>query len=62
MVQNLSWVTSYNAIAISLAAHVLYHYSVLLALAMGALFMSISTVIVAINARFLKTPTKNPQS
>jgi Cu2+-exporting ATPase len=54
MVQNLAWATGYNAFAIPLAAGVLYSYGVLLSPAMGAVLMSLSTVIVAINARFLK--------
>ena len=54
MVQNLAWATGYNAFAIPLAAGVLYSYGILLTPAMGAVLMSLSTVIVAINARFLK--------
>jgi len=54
MIQNLAWATGYNAFAIPLAAGVLYSYGVLLSPAMGAILMSLSTVIVAINARFLK--------
>ncbi len=54
MVQNLAWATGYNAFAIPLAAGVLYKYGVLLSPALGAALMSISTVIVATNARFLK--------
>lgn len=54
MVQNLSWATGYNALAIPLAAGVLYKSGILLSPAMGAVLMSLSTVIVAINARFLK--------
>jgi Cu2+-exporting ATPase len=54
MVQNLAWATGYNAFAIPLAAGVLYRYGILLSPAMGAVLMSLSTVIVAINARFLK--------
>lgn len=54
MVQNLAWATGYNAFAIPLAAGVLYSYGILLSPAMGAVLMSLSTVIVAINARFLK--------
>jgi Cu2+-exporting ATPase len=54
MVQNLAWATGYNAVAIPLAAGVLYTYGVVLSPAMGAVLMSLSTVIVAINARFLK--------
>jgi Cu2+-exporting ATPase len=54
MVQNLLWATGYNAFAIPLAAGVLYTYGILLSPAMGAVLMSLSTVIVAVNARFLK--------
>jgi Cu2+-exporting ATPase len=56
MVQNLAWATGYNAFAIPLAAGVLYNYGILLSPAAGAVLMSLSTVIVAINARFLKVP------
>ncbi|NOZ68577.1 MAG: copper-translocating P-type ATPase, partial [Deferribacteres bacterium] len=54
MIQNLAWATGYNAFAIPLAAGVLYKAGILLTPAMGAVLMSLSTVIVAINARFLK--------
>ncbi len=54
MVQNLAWATAYNAFAIPLAAGVLYKAGILLSPAMGAVLMSLSTVVVAINARFLK--------
>ncbi|WP_367883896.1 HAD-IC family P-type ATPase [Thermococcus peptonophilus] len=55
MVQNLAWATGYNSFAIPLAAGVLYSYGILLSPALGgALLMSMSTVIVAINAKFLK--------
>ncbi len=54
MVQNLSWATGYNTFAIPLAAGILYPYGVLLTPAAGAILMSVSTVIVAINSRFLK--------
>ena len=54
MVQNLIWATGYNALAIPLAAGVLSTYGIILNPAMGAVLMSLSTVIVAINARFLK--------
>lgn len=56
MVQNLSWATGYNTFAIPLAAGILYPYGVLLTPAAGAILMSVSTVIVAINSRFLKLP------
>jgi len=54
MVQNLIWATGYNAFAIPLAAGVLYSYGILLSPAAGAALMSLSTVIVAINAKMLK--------
>ncbi len=58
MVQNLWWATGYNAIALPLAAGVLYGATgILLSPALGAVFMSASTVIVAINAQLLgRTP------
>lgn len=54
MIQNLVWATGYNAVAIPLAAGVLFGVGVTLTPAMGAVLMSMSTVIVAINARLLK--------
>ena len=55
MVQNLLWATGYNVIAIPLAAGILYSLGVLLSPAAGAVLMSLSTVIVAFNAKFLST-------
>jgi Cu2+-exporting ATPase len=54
MVQNLAWATGYNALAMPLAAGVLYGFGILLSPAMGAVLMSVSTIVVAINARLLK--------
>jgi len=54
MVQNLLWATGYNAVAIPLAAGVGYPWGVVLTPALGAAFMSLSTVIVAINAKLLE--------
>jgi len=54
MFQNLLWATGYNAFAIPLAAGVLYGYGILLSPAVGAALMSISTIIVAGNAKLLK--------
>jgi len=54
MAQNLAWATGYNAFALPLAAGVLYKFGILLSPAMGAILMSLSTIIVAINARLLK--------
>ncbi len=53
-VQNLVWATGYNVVAIPLAAGVLAAQGILLAPALGALFMSLSTVIVAANAQLLR--------
>jgi len=54
MVQNLIWATGYNVIALPLAAGVLTPVGILLPPAIGALIMSLSTVIVAVNAQMLK--------
>jgi Cu2+-exporting ATPase len=54
MIQNLVWATAYNVIAIPLAAGVLYSAGIVLSPAVGAVFMSLSTVIVAVNAQLLK--------
>lgn len=53
MFQNLVWATGYNLIAIPLAAGVLYNYKIVLSPAVGAIIMSLSTVIVALNAKFI---------
>lgn len=54
MIQNLWWATGYNIVAIPLAAGVLYQVGIVLSPAVGAVLMSLSTVIVAINAKMLK--------
>ena len=54
MIQNLWWAAGYNIITIPLAAGVLAPYGVILSPAIGAVLMSLSTVIVAVNARMLK--------
>jgi Cu2+-exporting ATPase len=53
MVQNLWWAAGYNIFAIPVAAGVLYSWGILFGPAVGAALMSLSTVIVAINARLL---------
>jgi Cu2+-exporting ATPase len=53
LVQNLWWATGYNIVAIPLAAGVLFGAGILLSPAVGAALMSLSTVIVAVNARLL---------
>lgn len=54
MIQNLWWAAGYNIITIPLAAGVLAPYGVILSPAIGAVLMSLSTVIVAVNARTVK--------
>jgi Cu2+-exporting ATPase len=56
MVQNLWWAAGYNIVAIPLAAGALFWAGIVLGPAVGAALMSASTVIVAINARFLRMP------
>jgi len=54
MIQNLAWATGYNVVAIPLAAGVLAKWGIVLSPAIGAVLMSVSTVIVAINAQLLR--------
>jgi P-type Cu2+ transporter len=54
MIQNLVWATGYNVVALPLAAGVLAPWGILLSPALGAVFMSVSTIVVAINAQFLR--------
>lgn len=54
MIQNLWWAAGYNVVAIPLAAGVLYSWGVLLSPAIGAVLMSLSTIVVAINAQLLR--------
>jgi len=58
MIQNLIWATGYNIIALPLAAGVLYKQGILLSPAAGAVLMTVSTVVVAINASMLKVKNK----
>lgn len=53
MIQNLWWAAGYNVAAIPLAAGVLYAWGILLSPAVGAVLMSLSTIVVAVNARLL---------
>ncbi|MDI1322967.1 MAG: copper-translocating P-type ATPase [Algoriphagus sp.] len=55
MIQNLWWAAGYNIIAIPLAAGVLYKWGFMLSPAIGAVLMSLSTIVVAINAQLLKS-------
>ena len=54
MIQNLWWAAGYNIVAIPLAAGVLFKWDILLSPAIGAVLMSLSTIVVAINAQLLK--------
>ncbi|MFO7851995.1 MAG: copper-translocating P-type ATPase [Bacteroidota bacterium] len=58
MIQNFAWATGYNIVAIPLAAGVLYSAGIIISPALGAILMSVSTVIVAINAQLLKRRMK----
>lgn len=59
MIQNLVWATGYNIVALPLAAGVLYNMGILLSPAAGAVLMSVSTVVVAINASLLRLKSKD---
>jgi Cu2+-exporting ATPase len=54
MIQNLIWATAYNLIAIPIAAGVLIHWRLDLPMSVGAVAMSLSTIIVAMNAQLLR--------
>jgi P-type Cu2+ transporter len=54
MIQNLVWATGYNALAIPVAAGVLAPWGFILPMSVGALVMSISTIVVALNAQLLR--------
>lgn len=54
MIQNLLWATGYNVFAIPAAAGAFYAWGIVLTPALGAVFMSLSTIICAVNSKFLK--------
>jgi len=58
MKQNLLWATGYNIFALPIAAGILYNFGILLTPAIGAVLMSVSTIIVAVNARFLSIKSR----
>ena len=60
MVQNLAWATGYNALAIPVAAGVLAPWGVILPMSVGALVMSLSTIVVAVNAQLLRRVQLRP--
>jgi Cu2+-exporting ATPase len=61
MIQNLAWATGYNLISVPLAAGVLAFAGVVLAPAVGAILMSVSTIVVAANAQLLRRIDLRPQ-
>ncbi|MEX5296649.1 copper-translocating P-type ATPase [Kocuria sp. CPCC 205268] len=60
MIQNLVWATGYNVIAVPLAAGVLAPIGVVLSPAVGAVLMSVSTIVVALNAQLLRRLDLDP--
>ncbi|MBI1256426.1 MAG: heavy metal translocating P-type ATPase [Chloroflexi bacterium] len=62
MIQNLAWATGYNVIALPLAAGILAPVGILLSPAVGAVLMSLSTIVVALNAQLLRRVELSPQS
>jgi Cu2+-exporting ATPase len=61
MVQNLIWATGYNVVAVPLAAGVLAGAGIVLAPAVGAILMSVSTLVVAANAQLLRRVDLRPE-
>ncbi len=62
MLQNLAWATGYNIVAIPLAAGVLAPIGFVLSLAVGAILMSASTIVVALNAQLLRGLDLRPRA
>ena len=62
MVQNLAWATGYNALAIPVAAGVLAPIGFILPMSIGALVMSVSTIVVAANAQLLRRLRLRPEA
>ena len=54
MIQNLAWATGYNALAIPVAAGLFAPWGIVLPMSVGALAMSVSTIVVAVNAQLLR--------
>ena len=61
MLQNLAWATGYNLVAVPLAAGVLAWAGITLAPAVGAVLMSASTIVVALNAQLLRRLDLRPR-
>ncbi len=62
MIQNLWWAAGYNIVAIPLAAGLLYNYGIMLSPALGAVLMSLSTIVVAVNAQLLGHERNHPSA
>jgi Cu2+-exporting ATPase len=61
MLQNLGWAAGYNVVALPLAAGVLAPIEIVLAPAVGAILMSVSTIVVALNSQLLRRIELRPQ-
>jgi Cu2+-exporting ATPase len=61
MIQNLVWATGYNVLAVPLAAGVLAFAGIVLSPAAGAVLMSVSTIVVALNAQLLRRIDLSPE-
>ena len=61
MIQNLVWATGYNVLAVPLAAGVLAPIGFVLSPAVGAILMSVSTIVVALNAQLLRRIDLDPE-
>ena len=61
MLQNLGWAVGYNVLAIPLAAGVLAAWGITLPPAVGAFLMSLSTIVVALNAQLLRRLDLRPE-
>ncbi|MFC8042846.1 heavy metal translocating P-type ATPase [Nocardia sp. NPDC057353] len=61
MIQNLTWAAGYNIVAVPLAAGVLAHWGITMPMEIGALLMSASTVVVAVNAQLLRRLDLRPE-
>jgi Cu2+-exporting ATPase len=62
MVQNLAWAAGYNVVAIPLAAGILASKGIVLPPAVGAILMSVSTIVVALNAQLLRRLDLRPEA
>jgi len=61
MIQNLVWATAYNALANPVAAGLFAPWGIILPMSIGALAMSISTIVVALNAQLLRGLRLRPE-